>query len=351
MSRSLPAGGFVALSETGVRLLIRARLSGVRFERTLVVGRQALAVSPLRVWRLLKAAQLVDAGAADWLTELGEWPSYAEPLFRALGARDLMSMDNSDYEQADMIHDLNRPIGEELENSFDVVLDGGSLEHVFDFLQALRNVMRMARPGGHVILLVAANDMCGHGFYQFSPELFFRALSPENGFSVEEMIMLENDTVSRRLFGLVPYTVELTGRAFKVHDPSVVGQRIEITSRGSTILFVVARKIASTGLFMVAPQQSDYSSLWEDRGDSGPRAPGRAGAIRPDDRPRRLLLSSALHVSYSVLPRAIGPLRRVVEARHRRGKRFTSGHPGLEPLDLRRFPPPTDRVSVPDRVH
>jgi len=103
----------VAISETLVRLLIRARQSGVNFDRTLVVGRQALAVSPLRTWQLLHAAGLSSEDAIDWLDELGEWPSYAEPFFRALGARELKSMDNSTYEQADLIHDLNQPVPEE----------------------------------------------------------------------------------------------------------------------------------------------------------------------------------------------------------------------------------------------
>jgi SAM-dependent methyltransferase len=324
----------MAITETAARLFIRARLSGVNFDRTLVVGRQLLAVSPLQLRRLLKSAGLTDVSMSDWLSELGQWPSYSEPFFRALGARELVSLDNSDYEQADLILDLNQPIPDDLQGRYDLVVDGGSLEHVFDFLQALRNLMNMVTPGGHLILMQAANDMCGHGFYQFSPELFFRALSEENGFRVEDMVMVENDSVSRRLLRLFPYTVELRGRAFQVQDPALVGQRIEVSSGGSTMLFVVARKVASKELFSTPPQQSDYSALWERGTDSGPRAPGRVGALSPRRRSGRVALGAGLHVSFSLLPRMLGPLGWIVQERHRRTKRFTHGHPGLTPLDL-----------------
>ena len=55
-----------------------------------------------------------------------------------------------------------------------MVIDGGLLEHVFDFPTAIRNCMRMVRQGGHLILNLPVNNFPGHGFYRFSPELVFR---------------------------------------------------------------------------------------------------------------------------------------------------------------------------------
>ena len=61
---------------------------------------------------------------------------------------------------------------------FDVVYDGGTLEHVFNFPVALRNAMELLRPGGRLFTIhTCANNLCGHGFYQFSRELFYRTLS------------------------------------------------------------------------------------------------------------------------------------------------------------------------------
>ena len=72
-----------------------------------------------------------------------------------------------------------------------MVVDGGTLEHVFDYPTALRNAMRMVRVGGHLILNAPVNNFPGHGFYQISPELFFRVLSPQFGFRVHDAVLME----------------------------------------------------------------------------------------------------------------------------------------------------------------
>jgi len=43
-----------------------------------------------------------------------------------------------------------------------------------------------------------ASNLCGHGFYQFSPELFYRALNATNGFEVERMIMRDRTGVGMK---------------------------------------------------------------------------------------------------------------------------------------------------------
>ena len=64
-----------------------------------------------------------------------------------------------------------------------MVVDGGTLEHVFDYPTALRNAMRMVRVGGHLILNAPVNNFPGHGFYQISPELFFRCFHDNSAFA------------------------------------------------------------------------------------------------------------------------------------------------------------------------
>ena len=86
-------------------------------------------------------------------------------------------MDASSFEGATVVHDLNLPITEALKGRFDVVCDAGTIEHVMNFPTAIRNCMEMVRVGGHLILGTPANNFFGHGFYQFSPELWFRLFS------------------------------------------------------------------------------------------------------------------------------------------------------------------------------
>ena len=109
---------------------------------------------------------------------------YTDVLFEYLGADSTCAMDASAYEGADILHDLNLPVHGSLFGSFDTVFDGGTLEHVFNFPVAISNVQRMLK-NGLFISVNGANNFLGHGFYQFSPELMWRAFS--TGFIIEMM--------------------------------------------------------------------------------------------------------------------------------------------------------------------
>jgi SAM-dependent methyltransferase len=95
-------------------------------------------------------------------------------LFECLGFTDSAAVDASDFESADHVFDLNRPdLPEELAERFDVIIDGGTLEHVFHVPNALRNIHGMLRPGGRIIHHAPSSNHMDHGFYMFSPTLFW----------------------------------------------------------------------------------------------------------------------------------------------------------------------------------
>ncbi len=163
-----------------------------------------------------------------------------------LGAENVSAMDFSDYEGAAILHDLNEPIGSELKEKFTFVLDGGTLEHVFNFPVALSNAMEMVEVGAHLMIITGGNNFLGHGFYQFSPELFYRALSEENGFQVKRMI-----------------AAEVRGRWFEVADPKQIKGRVELINEKPVYLMILAQRTSSKKLFAKTPQQSDYVELWQ----------------------------------------------------------------------------------------
>ncbi len=178
---------------------------------------------------------------------------YSEDFFGLLGASKITAIDANSYEGAEIVHDMNRPIPECLVSSFDLLLDGGTLEHVFDFPTAIRNVMQMVATNGRFISCTVANNFSGHGFYQFSPELFYRVLCRESGYLVETCIIWE----------------EIHGsRFYQVPDPDTVGSRIELTSQSGTYLFLQAKRLGNVSLDHIA-QQSDYMRHWSSvSGDS-----------------------------------------------------------------------------------
>jgi 2-polyprenyl-3-methyl-5-hydroxy-6-metoxy-1,4-benzoquinol methylase len=112
-----------------------------------------------------------------------------------LDAKNVLSLDYSDYEQCDIVHDMNQTVDPSLHEKFDAVIDGGTLEHVFNFPVAISNCMKMVKVNGSIFIFTTANNFLGHGFYQFSPELFCRIFSPENGFEIR--IWFSNNIVSR----------------------------------------------------------------------------------------------------------------------------------------------------------
>jgi hypothetical protein len=85
----------------------------------------------------------------------------------------VVTLDNSAYEGAAIVIDLNAPLPDALKNRFTAVIDGGCLEHIFNFPQAIKNSMEMLSIGGHFLGITPANNFCGHGFYQFSPGALF----------------------------------------------------------------------------------------------------------------------------------------------------------------------------------
>ena len=193
----------MGIDKSTLSFLAAASERGVSFDETVTIGRQALSLGPRDLARILGAHGLLKEASArrDLLERLGQSEWHAEPLFHQLGATEVHSMDASDWEGADILWDLNQPIPPELEARFTVLFDGGSLEHIFNAPVALMSYMRMVRPGGHLLLALPANNYCGHGMYQFSPEFFFSALSEQNGFTRRADDMWEEDVTPTRVFG------------------------------------------------------------------------------------------------------------------------------------------------------
>ena len=226
--------------------LLDRRRSGVRFDRTLMIGRQNFFVGR-REWQrvLARARQPVPAA---WSALDCFHGAHAEPFFQTLGATTVNSLDATSYEGADRLHDLNRPIPPAWRETYDVVFDGGSLEHIFQFPTALLNCLQLVKPGGHFIAYTPANNFFGHGFYQLSPELIWRALNEPSGFTVEKLIAVE--------FG---WRV----RMFAVSDPAALGRRINLVNRAFVLLFVCARKTGPTPESFGPVMQSDYAATWK----------------------------------------------------------------------------------------
>ena len=96
-----------------------------------------------------------------------------ESFFRQLGFDRVMACDISDWEGAEVIVDLNRPIPEEHHGRFDAIVDPGTILQVFHLPRVLENLHRFLAPGGRIVhAAVPSNNHMDLGFYMISPTLF-----------------------------------------------------------------------------------------------------------------------------------------------------------------------------------
>lgn len=242
----------MGLNSNGVKLLLRAKARGVDFRRTVMIGRQRFRILPSLLANLLEEYGY-DGSQAKTLLEREN--GYIEPFLRLLGAQTVHTIDASDYEGAELVHDLNIPIPPTWHQQYSVVLDGGSLEHVFNFPVGIKNCMELLEKGGVFLGISPANNFLGHGFYQFSPELFYRVFSERNGFQTEELL-LYTDIKHRRN--------DSTSALYRVADPMQVKRRVELVNSEPSFLFVCARRTQLQVVFGQWPQQSDYEHLkWQ----------------------------------------------------------------------------------------
>lgn len=236
------------------KFLVWAHSLGVDFERTATLGRQELNLRPADV-RASFSMFGMPKSDVEIRALFESFGGFAEGFVQSLGAEQVDSFDYSDYEGATHLQDMNDEISEDLHERYSVVFDGGALEHVFNFPVAIQNCMRMVEPGGHFLAITPTNNFTGHGFYQFSPELFFQTLCPTRGYEVRSM---------------VAFTKLSGSRWYSVRRPEEVGKRVRLVNRVPTYLGVIARRLTDSKLLDLTPQQSDYRSAWDEAAKPSP---------------------------------------------------------------------------------
>jgi SAM-dependent methyltransferase len=169
----------------------------------------------------------------------------AQSLFMMMGAESVHSADFSAYENPDFIIDLNKPVDPAHYNQFDVIMDAGTLEHVFDVATAFDNVNRMLRVGGNVVIFVPASNAIDHGFYSFSPTLFFDYFG-DNGYSQMSCYLIEGS----------PFLYEKKCRVFRYNY--VGRERPLVSSKGVGIGFVATKLNTVYPAGPITPVQRAY---------------------------------------------------------------------------------------------
>ncbi len=231
----------------------------------LTLGQQAVYATLENVENIFKSHNIVPKVLEEsfdtknriprWIgTPQGEFTN-AQAVLTLLGAERVFATDISDYENPDYIIDFNHDVNEQYHERFDVILDIGTLEHIFDVPTALSNITKMLKEGGEVILILTSSNAIDHGFYSFSPTLFFDFFTI-NGFSNFSCYLREGSN----------YNYMKKGKIYRYNH---IGKEYSLTSKNSVDVCFFATKqqklkpIEATNLKNInKPLQNIYLSFY-----------------------------------------------------------------------------------------
>jgi hypothetical protein len=175
---------------------------------------------------------------------------YCELFFKSMGIDTVESIDASSYEDATHIHDFNHLIPESFYNKYDTIIDGGTIEHIFNIPHVLDNIINMLSEDGIFISVTCNNNFSGHGFYQFSPEIFLSSFTSEYGMKIEKLYLAKNGDFSESWIDVNLQNSQPT-------------KRVETMIPGSpqTYIICIARKVSNIRKRVIEhyPQQFSYA--------------------------------------------------------------------------------------------
>jgi SAM-dependent methyltransferase len=225
--------------------------------RTLMLGRQKFDLRADRwISRTHFSMALKAAGIDCPITDFAQPDRFSETMFRELGFGEIEALDASAFEGAGLVWDLNKPVPNDLRGQFGLIVDGGTLEHVFDVAQALDNVVDMLAPGGRFVSCTPFNGYPGHGFYQFSPELVWTYWKSARAFTVHAcFVSTPKGDFSRDLVD----TRELGKRIQFEIGPAILGR---FPARQLLMCYEVEKPETDVGDAKGPALQSDYETRW-----------------------------------------------------------------------------------------
>ena len=93
-------------------------------------------------------------------------------FMRSIGVEKVDFLDVTDYEGAEIVHDLGYPVPDSLLNRYDFIYNGGCLDNMFNPGTAIVNFSKMLRPGGRVVCVESASSF-NSPYLMYSPGWFW----------------------------------------------------------------------------------------------------------------------------------------------------------------------------------
>lgn len=155
--------------------------------------------------------------------------------------------------------DLNIPIPIDYHNAYDLAIDSGTHEHIFNIGNSLASFASLPKKGGYLVGAIPFFSP-NHGFYNVNPNCIAELFSPFNGFQLIKLVInCYNDPIqSLKGKAIRSITVYENSREYYSYDlvlQKIQSAKLDSLSRFNT-LYYVAQKINE--LPIKAPIQRKY---------------------------------------------------------------------------------------------
>lgn len=145
----------------------------------LFFGRQTIHATPEQVMQAIEDAGIpirpgvvvnYDNSTLDGRKQPGRFID-DKSFFALFCDAEIQSIDVSDYEGANIIHDLNTPVPDRLTGQYDFIFDGSCFDNMFNPATGMMNAGRLLRAGGRV-LMGEHGSLYPAAYLMYSPEWF-----------------------------------------------------------------------------------------------------------------------------------------------------------------------------------
>lgn len=244
------------------RLLIEEHAKRPFTGRLLQLGRQEIMFTRADLRRIMALCGMPADRLRDGLPQLTDEEFFGIFSFDAIEVSDV-----STDMKAGVVHDLNSAEVDPVHRGrFDVIFDGGTMEHVFHAPNVFAAIHGFLAESGRIIHNTPASNSIDHGFYSFSPCLYHEYYTA-NGYEIETAYLLD--------YGTRYLPIRMTAFAY---TPPLRRSWLDARRPGHVHYnYFVATKTARSTAGRV-PQQSFYEGVWAEA--SGVRQGSEGGGVR-----------------------------------------------------------------------
>lgn len=217
----------------------------------LLIGRQTMPFNPEEAKFMVKRRGFVPGGTIeiDTQTRYSEGKGFISDrsFFSLFCDAKFRSLDVTDYEGADIVHNMHDPIPDSLIGTVDFLWNGSCLDNMSDPIMAMRNCVHALKPGGRMMLMEMGSPH--HNAYTMYSPAWFVDFFAINGFrDCKVYICLFNpDDVHEG-----PYDVVI----WKRFEGTLYQFPIQWTKGKALLSFVIAEKGGDVAV--KAPVQGQY---------------------------------------------------------------------------------------------